>query len=57
MGLAGLDLVDVGGSLAYSTTGAGPVAASLDQMFRPLDLAVSLVHAMAVSCPVQVINA
>jgi hypothetical protein len=29
--------------------GAGSVAASLDQMFRPLGLTVSFVHAIAVS--------
>jgi hypothetical protein len=44
---------DFGGSLAHSTTGADPSAASLNQMFRPLDLTVSLVHAIAVSCPVS----
>jgi hypothetical protein len=40
--------------LAYSIAGAGPSAASLDQMFRPLGLTVFLVHAIAVSCPVSV---
>ena len=31
-------------SLAYSTTGGEPAAASPDQMFRPLDLTLSFVH-------------
>jgi hypothetical protein len=38
--------LDCGVPLAYSTAGAGPSAASLDQMFRPLGLIVSLVHAI-----------
>jgi hypothetical protein len=46
--LSGVSGVDFEGSLAYSTMGAGPSAASLDQMFRPLDLTVSLVHAIAI---------
>jgi hypothetical protein len=50
---AGVDLVDFGGSSTHSTTGADPSAASLDQVFRPLDLTVFLVHAIAVSCPVS----
>ena len=32
----------------------GPVAASLDQMFRPLYLIVSLVNDIAISCNVSV---
>ncbi len=47
----GVDLVDFGDSSTHSTTGADLPAASLDQMFRPLDLTVFLVDAIAVSCP------
>jgi hypothetical protein len=38
----------------YSTAGAAPAAASPDQMFRPLNLTVSFVHAIVASRAISV---